>query len=129
MVKKVSTSTGINIAADIDRIDDLFTNESEINLYRIVQESVNNIVKHSGASQGKVEIKRLARGIQVIISDEGKGFIVGARQASEAHAAGFGLMGIAERARILGGKHLIQSTPGGGTMINLTIGMQEGRHE
>ena len=128
MVKKVSASTGINIAADIDRIDDLFTNKSEINLYRIVQESVNNIVKHSGASEAKVEIKRLARGIQVVIHDDGKGFIAGAHQSNEV-SAGFGLMGIAERARMLGGKHLIQSAPGRGTTINLTIGMQEARHE
>ncbi|HEY6330796.1 MAG TPA: two-component regulator propeller domain-containing protein, partial [Blastocatellia bacterium] len=74
MTKKMSASTGIAITADIDEIDDLFPGQSEINLYRVVQESINNIVKHSGASRASVEIKRAGRELSITIQDNGKGF-------------------------------------------------------
>jgi signal transduction histidine kinase/ligand-binding sensor domain-containing protein len=121
MLKKISTSTGINILGDIDDIDTVFSSESEINLYRIVQESINNIVKHSGATEAAVEIKRLPAAVSIAIRDNGKGFQPAAGSPVDGRPAGFGLMGIAERARMLGGKQVIQSTPGQGTTISIQI--------
>ena len=117
MAKKVSASTGITISADIDEIDDLFPGESEINLYRVVQESVNNIIKHSEASRASIEVKRMEDGVTVTVRDDGRGFMV----ADDGHFGGFGLVGISERARMLGGKSRIQSTPGDGTVISVSI--------
>jgi signal transduction histidine kinase len=129
MVKKVSTSTGINISADIDDVDNLFSSESEINLYRIVQESINNIVKHSGATEATIEIKRLTAAISIAISDNGRGFHAGATGPADGRPAGFGLMGIGERARMLGGKQAIQSVPGRGTTITISIDLKENGNE
>lgn len=125
MVKKVSASSGISISGSIDDIDHSFSTESEINLYRIVQESVNNIVKHSVATEAGVEIKRSASGLMITIHDNGKGFNADPFSADGLRHAGFGLMGITERARMMGGKYSIQSVPGAGTTINIQIDLMQ----
>ncbi|HZS45205.1 MAG TPA: two-component regulator propeller domain-containing protein, partial [Blastocatellia bacterium] len=57
MINKVSDSAAIKFGSDIETIDGLLSKEAEIGLYRIVQESINNIVKHSGASEANISIK------------------------------------------------------------------------
>ena len=128
MAKKVSASTGISISAEIDEIDDLFSAESQINLYRIIQESINNIVKHSAASEAMVEIRRSDLSVVVTIRDNGRGFEVAASAADDVRPAGFGLMSISERARILGARQVIQSAPGHGTTVNIQIDFKEDGH-
>jgi signal transduction histidine kinase/ligand-binding sensor domain-containing protein len=125
MVKKVSGSSRINISAGIDEIDRLFSTESEINLYRIVQESINNIVKHSGATEASVVITQAESGLVITIHDNGKGFDTQSVSAGDLRIAGFGLMGIYERTRILGGRYTIESAPGLGTTINIQIDLKE----
>jgi signal transduction histidine kinase len=118
MIRKVSAAAGLDIAAEIDNIDGLFDAAAEINLYRIVQESLNNIVKHSAAAGAGVVIKRTAQGVTVAVHDNGKGFAAGEVKG------GFGLTGIAERVRMLGGAHTVDSIPGKGTTVRLTIGLK-----
>jgi len=125
MVKKVSGSSGIEMRDDIDDIDALFSTESEINLYRVVQESINNIVKHSQATEAKIEIKRLPAAVSLTIRDNGRGFQPAVSLPGDGRPAGFGLMGIAERARMLGGKESIQSAPGRGTAVSILIELKE----
>jgi signal transduction histidine kinase/ligand-binding sensor domain-containing protein len=117
MTRKVAAAAELEIATEIENIDGLFDATAEINLYRIVQESLNNIIKHSAAGAASVVIKRAARSVTLAIHDNGKGFAVGDLKP------GFGLTGIAERARMLGGAHAIDSTPGKGTTVTLTIGL------
>ncbi|HVG18267.1 MAG TPA: two-component regulator propeller domain-containing protein, partial [Blastocatellia bacterium] len=123
MLKKVSLASGIEFSAMIDQIDDLYSKEAEINIYRIVQESANNIVRHSEATSAEVEIKRDARGVTIRIHDDGKGYEHDP-QASHQRGAGLGIAGISERARILGGKHQVRSAPGQGTTIIIKLGLQ-----
>src|SRR5262249_25103103 len=96
----------------------------EINLYRIIQESVNNILKHSGATEANIEMKRVEQGLAVTIRDNGKGFVADPESIGGAPHTGLGLMGIAERARMLGGKYSIQSTPGAGTTVRVEIDLR-----
>jgi signal transduction histidine kinase len=119
-INRVSKNSGILFASDVENIDKLFDDESEIHLYRIVQESVNNIVKHSGASEATVVVKRQTGNIFISIRDNGRGF--DARMLnSHAQDAGFGLSGIGERARILGGHLTVDSRPGEGTNVRIEI--------
>lgn len=120
MTRKVAAAAGINITAEIDNVDDLFDAPAEINLYRIVQESLNNIVKHSGADAAGVAIKRADGSVTVAVHDNGKGFAAGDQKS------GFGLTGIAERVSMLGGAHAVDSSPGKGTTLTLTIGLNNG---
>ncbi len=127
MLKKVANSTGIAFTTDLDPLDGMFSKEDETNLYRIVQESINNIVKHSGATEAIVEAKRDSRGVVIIIQDNGKGF----PQVMEDHGlhkAGLGLRVISERAHMLGGKYELDSVPGRGTIVRIKIGLQGGQN-
>jgi ligand-binding sensor domain-containing protein/signal transduction histidine kinase len=124
MLKKVAASSDITFVVEIDKLDKLLTKELEINLYRIVQESINNIIRHSGATEASVNVKRDAQGVQILIADNGCGFALTADLK-----LGLGLTGIAERARMLGAKHEIQSTPGKGTRITLRLELQNGHYE
>jgi signal transduction histidine kinase len=113
----------------LDHIDDLFPKEAEINLYRIVQESVNNILKHSHASRATIAVKREAHILLVTVADNGKGFDSEDNAEADPQRQGFGLTGILERARMLGGKPLIHSAPGKGTTISLRLELQDGKHD
>jgi signal transduction histidine kinase/ligand-binding sensor domain-containing protein len=123
MLKKVSQTSGIDFSIMIDLIDDLYSKEAEMNIYRIVQESANNIVRHSEATKAEVEIKRDRRGVTIRIHDNGKGFASDST-TSPPRGAGLGIAGISERARILGGKHEVHSAPGEGTTIIIKLGLQ-----
>jgi len=121
VVRKASTGT-LRFTAQLDRIDSLLPPESEINLYRIIQESVNNIVKHSQATAASLTIRRRHQIIEVIVQDDGQGFTPAAtRPAQSRDGSGLGLAGISERARILGSAPVIESAPGRGTTISLEI--------
>ena len=126
IVERVSNSCPIRFTARVDYIDDLCAKDSAINLYRIVQEAINNIVKHSDASEAKLFIRRNSREIEMVIEDNGKGFVP---VSDPARRPGFGLTGMSERARILGGTLAVHSTPGLGTTVTLNIRVQDGDHE
>jgi signal transduction histidine kinase len=114
-----SDSSGIHFSASVQEIDGLFSNEAEIGIYRIVQESVSNIIKHSRATEARLAIERNGHELQIRIQDNGQGFTSAQVNAVDPRRGGLGLIGIAERARMLGGKHAIDSTPGRGTVITI----------
>ena len=119
MLKKTVDSDVIKLKLDIDDVDGIFAKESEINLYRIVQESVSNILKHADATEARVAIKKDDRKIEISIQDNGKGFNPEAGSFREAERGGFGLFGIAERVRMMRGQHMIDSAPGSGTTVTI----------
>ena len=127
MLRQVSVSSALRFTTEIAPLAGLFTPEQEINLYRIVQESVNNIVKHAAATTARVCIehtdRRDERQVRLLIEDNGCGFAPDAVAGTEARRPSFGLSGIAERVRILGGKHAIRSTPGQGTTVEVVINL------
>jgi ligand-binding sensor domain-containing protein/signal transduction histidine kinase len=123
MIQRVDIASGIAFSAEIDELQGLLASQSEISLYRVVQESINNIVKHSEATQAKILIRRNAAELQVVIHDNGKGFTAAVLSTRR----GFGLTGIAERVHLLGGKHEIESAVGEGTTISIVINTGEAR--
>ena len=128
IIAKVAASSDIKFSSVLDPIDGLFSSDAEINIYRIVQESLNNIVKHSGATQATIVIDRNSHSVDLSIQDNGRGFNTDGMTGSEG-GRGFGLKGISERARMLGAKYVIHSAAGEGTAINLTLEKQNGRFE
>jgi signal transduction histidine kinase len=120
MLNKVAESSGVRFYTDIDQLDGLFSKDEEIGLYRIVQESVNNIVKHGQATEAMVVIKNEDGEVAVTIQDNGRGFSPEHLEGASSRS-GFGLIGIAERARILGSRPEIHSAPGRGTTITLKL--------
>jgi signal transduction histidine kinase len=105
----------------VDDIDGLFGSESEIHIYRIVQEGLNNVIKHSGATEAAVVIKRQPDLLTIAVRDNGRGFTGNSGVAGEFPEAGFGLSGVGERARILGGKVIWESQPDKGFGLTIEI--------
>jgi signal transduction histidine kinase len=85
-------------------------------VYRIVQESLNNVRKHSGADQAFVSLTEKHDGLQIVVEDAGKGF--DPKVISEKR---YGLAGIRDRARLLGGDARIESQPGAGARITVRL--------
>jgi len=121
MLNRVSEASEIKFRAEIDSIDGFFPKDAEINFYRIAQECVNNIVKHSNATEAGVRIKRIGAELRFSVWDNGKGFDTDKLSSVRAKQSGFGLAGINERARILGGKLTVNSSSENGTTVNLII--------
>jgi ligand-binding sensor domain-containing protein/signal transduction histidine kinase len=127
MVERVGHATGTVFDADIHDLDGLLSPQAEINLYRILQESVNNITKHARATRARITIRRERRQLRVTIDDNGEGFSPDAQRSpsSSSGAAaprrGLGLTGIAERVRMLGGTHAVRSAPGQGTTLTIRL--------
>ena len=85
-------------------------------LFRIVQEALNNVRRHSGANEAFVQLVCAQEVIRLDVRDEGRGF-----DRSEVSPSRFGLRGIEQRARLFGGKVRIESSPGKGTRIHVEM--------
>jgi signal transduction histidine kinase/ligand-binding sensor domain-containing protein len=122
MINSVASAAPIHFHSEIEPIDGLLDAAAEINLYRIIQESLNNIVKHSGATEAQVTIKQTAASLQITIRDNGRGFTPA---AIARQTRGLGLTGIAERTRMLGGTQTIHSVPGEGTTVTIKLDLSD----
>jgi signal transduction histidine kinase len=116
---RINEVTNIEATVKLDSIDDL-DEAAQINVYRIVQECVNNIIKHSEAHVASLVITRADEEISIVIEDDGKGFAAGDGKRN-GQRGGFGLIGMAERVRMLHGTHEIESGPLAGTRIRIRI--------
>jgi signal transduction histidine kinase len=105
----------IEIRAELDGGPERLPAETESILYRLVQEGLNNIVKHAGASQAHAVLQRSGEVLRVSINDDGRGF------DTASAGSGFGLTGMRERVELAGGELRIDSTPGRGTTVSASI--------
>jgi signal transduction histidine kinase/ligand-binding sensor domain-containing protein len=120
MIRKVAETSTTRFTTDIVELKGALPPEFEINFYRILQECLNNVVKHAGASECSVTIRRDERRLRTEVADDGRG-IVAAPRADDAQGGGFGLRSIRERTRTLGGTVEFVSRPGGGTRVIVII--------
>lgn len=121
LVSKIASVSSIDINTFIVELDNIFDKESEINLFRFVQEALNNVVKHSLAKEADVKITKNDKTIHIVISDNGKG--MAAMTSKKNKSDGLGLMVMSERIKMLKGTLNCISTPGVGTMIVADIPM------
>lgn len=91
----------------------------EEQLFRITQEAVNNILKHSRAHSFNVEISCTTRDVSVLISDNGIGFLVAPKKFDE--QGGFGLHSMQQRADLIGAELAVVSIPGTGTQVLISL--------
>jgi signal transduction histidine kinase len=120
-IRRMSENCPIAFASNVDDVDGLFDNDGEIHIYRILQEALNNVVKHSGATEATLMVRREANSIIIVVRDNGRGFDGDVVNGDDLSRAGFGLSGIGERARILRGKALFESRPGQGFRLTVEI--------
>jgi signal transduction histidine kinase/ligand-binding sensor domain-containing protein len=123
IINRAAQTAAIVFTTDIDIIDNLIPKGMEIHFYRIIQECMNNILKHSKATTCKIIVKRWHDRLNIDIEDNGIGF--NTSEESMQDMQGFGLHGITERVQLLGGKVSIESTPSHGTRVLLTLKINE----
>lgn len=117
VVRRLAGTTSIELSAKLDPIEGLLTKDEETNVFRIVQEALNNVIRHSNATKAAVIFSRTIEGLEIVVEDNGTGMDVGSLSTGE----GFGLSGIGERVRMLDGTVAIESAPGEGTRIVIAI--------
>lgn len=114
--KQFSADTGIAVALESpDSIE--IPAEVALSLYRIAQEALQNVAKHSGAKEASLQLKLAPGGVELTVADRGHGF--DARVA--APNAGLGLVSMKERVRLTHGSLTITSTPGDGATLHVAI--------
>lgn len=120
IVSEVNNATGIDFEFESDLIDGHLTKESEINLFRVIQESINNMIKHSEADKAEVKLLMFENYILVVLKDNGKG-ISPDKKALQDTKGGFGLSGMKERIKYMKGEIHIESNENKGTSIIIRI--------
>ncbi|NER18015.1 tetratricopeptide repeat-containing sensor histidine kinase [Spongiivirga citrea] len=118
VVNQLDESTDIFISSEVDNIQNVFESEQEVNIFRIVQESLNNIIKHANAQAARVEVIKEAKQVQIIIKDNGKGFDFSERYND---FKSLGLKTLKERTKLLNGSMKIDSEKNKGTTLAFTI--------
>lgn len=114
-------ATGLELDANIElayeegRADRRLSSELETGVYRVVQESLTNAVKHGQARRASVEVVESEEQVRVVVRDDGVGF------DPDRSTAGFGLIGMRERAELLRGDLAVESAPAGGTAVTVTL--------
>jgi signal transduction histidine kinase len=118
-LRSFSQRTGIQ-AHLIETVEDRLTADIEVGVYRIVQESLHNVARHSEATSCTVSLNTGDDMLHLVIEDNGRGL-----RTTEPHRVrrGLGLIGMRERAQALGGTFRIGGRPGGGTRISVALPM------
>ncbi|MBI3158815.1 MAG: sensor histidine kinase [Chloroflexi bacterium] len=91
----------------------------KVALYRIAQEALTNVIKHARAQNAWLQLSFLPQQVEISLRDDGRGFDTAALGANR--SASWGLLGMHERAALLGGRFQLSSVPGHGTLVAVTI--------
>ena len=118
MLENTAHASDIQFTWKLDDLGEIFSAAAAMNFYRIVQESLNNILKHSRAKNVRVELERDIHEVSLRITDDGCGY---AADALAENKKGMGLRNITERVRMLGGTLAMDSAPGQGTRIQARV--------
>ncbi len=120
IINEVSRSTSIKCVFETDNVDQLLSKESEINLFRVIQEIMSNIIKHSEATEVILKVSKLEDHILILLIDNGKGMNLKGKEFIEAKN-GLGISTIAERLKIMNGEVSINSEIKKGTTLRFKI--------
>jgi signal transduction histidine kinase len=112
--REVSRNSEMEVDVQSDNVSEDLPDEYKVTIYRLVQEALNNAVRHAGARNARVRVDQDDKQIKVTITDDGRGF-------DPARSRGMGMLGMEERVRRLGGRIAFQSAPGQGTTITAEL--------
>lgn len=118
VIDNIEKSTGLFITKEIDDIDGMFSQKNEIHYFRVVQEALNNIIKHANANAAKITIKKSGNDIVTKVMDNGKGFD---HELIVATSKSLGLRTMNERISTLGGRFKIEPNDTSGTIVVFII--------
>jgi signal transduction histidine kinase len=125
LAQEVSRAGGLQISSQVEGEVRRLAADLELTAYRIAQEGLNNIVRHAHAQAAWLTICFAPHGLTLQVRDDGCGFEPPANPADLAHQGHFGLMGIHERALLLGGWMQVRSKAGAGTTLQVFLPLTE----
>jgi two-component system NarL family sensor kinase len=117
MASKINSGKQVKVVVESSGIENRLQEDFEIALYRVVQEAVNNILKHAGASTIRINLSKEGESLKLDISDDGKGMPEHAMKNSK----GIGWEDIRSRVSMFNGNMDLYSNPGTGTHININF--------
>jgi signal transduction histidine kinase len=120
-VEAASNKAGVKADIRLTEADEAIPKDIAITLFRIVQEGLNNIIRHAQATHVTLEFNVNPGNYALTLQDDGKGFDLNGVQGHWRH----GIMGMQHRVRALGGRFLLESTPGHGTTLRVTLPRQQ----
>jgi signal transduction histidine kinase len=129
LARTVGERFAIEVDLQLRGLEERFDSEVETLAFRVVQEALTNVAKHSGASQAQVEIERSAGHLRIRVSDPGRGFDPLSAMDATRSDAGVGLRGMRDRAELFGGTARIDSGAGRGTRIEVLVPLSAAEHE
>lgn len=112
--REVSKRSGMWVEVDAETVPEDLPEEHKTCIYRVVQEALHNIVQHASARKVKITVLQDQGRLSLAIEDDGRGF-------DTRRQKGMGLLGMEERVRHLGGSFDVQSRPGSGTSLNVSL--------
>jgi two-component system, NarL family, sensor histidine kinase UhpB len=127
LVRQVKETTHLSIALELPDGPIALSPERAIAVYRIVQEALTNILKHGQAQQVQVKLARQAGQLLIRVADDGRGFDLRGLERlrrQDTDGRGLGLFGMMERAHLAGGRFSIESHPGRGTTVQVTVPLE-----
>jgi signal transduction histidine kinase len=116
--RETTKRTGRNVVVSADEAIDSLADEHRTCIYRLVQEAVNNAVRHANARTVEVAVRKERQQVNVTVQDDGSGF-------DTRFLRGLGILGMEERVRRLGGRLKISSQPGRGTVVSAALPVAE----
>lgn len=121
LAEEMERASDLHVELDLPDAPLPLSRDASLALFRIAQESLRNVVRHAAIKRASVRLRRAGIQAELMIKDSGAGFDPDAGQR-----AGIGLVGIDERARLVGGSARIHSAPGSGTMVTVRVPLDEG---
>ncbi|HSE39060.1 MAG TPA: ABC transporter substrate binding protein [Blastocatellia bacterium] len=117
MCEELSNRHGLKVEFSHEALPQAIPEDISLCLYRIVQECLNNVIRHSGAKTAQIEMRGTGKEIRLRVSDSGKGFDTKSPRIKK----GLGLLSMRERLRLIGGTITLESRPSHGTRIDATV--------
>jgi signal transduction histidine kinase len=115
--REASRRMGIEVTTSLGDIDPTIDDRTATTVYRIVQEALTNIGRHARATDARIIIEQHEGELMLTVQDNGVGF----RDSAVRKEGSFGLMGIRERAILLGGRFEVDNPPGGGGRLRVWL--------
>lgn len=115
LTNSLQRAGGVTVARRIDLRPPSLDRDAELVVYRVAQEALTNVVRHSGCGEAQLELSEADGTVELVVSDRGEGF----EMAREVEGAG--IRGMRERALLVGGELELASAPGAGTTVTLRI--------
>jgi signal transduction histidine kinase len=121
LVKEVAEAAELNYEVETNDVEDVLPSDTKVAIYRMLQEALNNTIKHAGAGSVKVELQCHENTITLTIEDDGCGFDSEQAGGYRGQSAAHGLHAMKERCALVGGRMIVDTTPGEGTLLLIEV--------